>query len=100
MTLAAFRILLGVNGVLSLILKAEASTLVTLNGAPCSVDNIVTRDICIVGGGSTGTYSAIRLSDLGKTVVLVEFKARLGGHTQTYRSVDETSCGLWSGCLA
>lgn len=84
MTFAALRILLGVSGVLSLIPKAEASTLVTLNGAPCSVDTIVTRDVCIIGGGSTGTYSAIRLSDLGKTVVVVESKSRLGGHTETY----------------
>jgi hypothetical protein len=41
--------------------------------------------VCIVGGGSTGTYSAVRLSqDLGKTVVVVEKSDILGGHTNTY----------------
>jgi len=36
-------------------------------------DDIITRDVCIIGGGSTGTYSAVRLSqDMGKSVVIVE----------------------------
>lgn len=47
-------------------------------------DDIITRDICIIGGGSSGTYSAIRLRELGKSVVVVEKQDRLGGHTQTY----------------
>lgn len=46
--------------------------------------NIITRDICIVGGGSSGTYSAMRLRDIGKSVVVVEREAILGGHTNTY----------------
>jgi len=46
--------------------------------------DVITRDVCIVGGGSTGTYAAIRLRDLGKSVVVVEHKDRMGGHTQTY----------------
>lgn len=54
--------------------------------------SIITRDICILGGGSTGTYSAIRLTDSGKSVVVVEAKDRLGGHTNTYTdpSTNET----------
>jgi hypothetical protein len=47
-------------------------------------DDIITRDVCIIGGGSSGTYSAIGLRGLGKSVVVVEEKDRLGGHTQTY----------------
>ncbi|CAM6073856.1 unnamed protein product [Sphagnum tenellum] len=46
--------------------------------------DVITRDVCIVGGGSTGTYAATRLRDLGKSVVVVEHKDRMGGHTQTY----------------
>ncbi|RDL37497.1 uncharacterized protein BP5553_04930 [Venustampulla echinocandica] len=85
MTLTASNALLSFGGILLLAsLRAEAALSVTLNGTPCSVDNIVTRDVCIIGGGSTGTYSAIRLSDLGKTVMVVEEKNRLGGHTETY----------------
>ncbi|KAH9537522.1 hypothetical protein CY35_16G056900 [Sphagnum magellanicum] len=46
--------------------------------------DVITRDVCIIGGGSSGTYAAIRLRDLGKSVVVVEHKDRMGGHTQTY----------------
>jgi hypothetical protein len=46
--------------------------------------DIITRDVCIVGGGSSGTYSAIRLRDMGKSVVVVEREPVLGGHTNTY----------------
>lgn len=46
--------------------------------------DVIIRDVCIIGGGSTGTYSAIRLRDMGKSVAVVEIKDRLGGHTETY----------------
>ena len=45
---------------------------------------IVHRDVCIIGGGSTGTYSAIRLHDSGQSVLVIEAQDRLGGHTETY----------------
>ena len=38
----------------------------------------------MIGGGSAGTYTAVRLGDFGKSVVVVEAKDRLGGHTETY----------------
>ena len=44
----------------------------------------ISRDICIVGGGSSGIYSAIRLLDMGKSVIVVEKKNHLGGNTETY----------------
>jgi hypothetical protein len=44
----------------------------------------VERDVCIIGGGSAGTYTAVRLGDLGKSVLLVERSGRLGGHAQTF----------------
>ncbi|TAQ90979.1 hypothetical protein B7494_g715 [Chlorociboria aeruginascens] len=69
---------LGISSVLA------APSSVSLNGSPYEVDNIIARDVVIIGGGSTGTYSAIRLSDLGKSVAVVEHKGRLGGHTETY----------------
>jgi len=46
--------------------------------------HVIHRDVCVIGGGSAGTYAATRLGDLGKRVVLVEAKDRLGGHTETY----------------
>ncbi|RYP85479.1 hypothetical protein DL770_005037 [Monosporascus sp. CRB-9-2] len=42
------------------------------------------REVAILGGGSSGTYTAVRLQDSGKTVVVVEADDALGGHTETY----------------
>jgi hypothetical protein len=47
-------------------------------------NDTIVRDVLIIGGGSAGTYSAIRLGQLGKTVVVIEKEAQLGGHTNTY----------------
>ena len=44
----------------------------------------LSRDVCIVGGGSAGTYAAIRLLDSNQTVIVVEQQDRLGGNTQTF----------------
>ncbi|KAI4639029.1 hypothetical protein J4E93_009519 [Alternaria ventricosa] len=45
---------------------------------------IITRDVAIIGGGSSGTHAAITLKDANKSVIVVEIKNRLGGHTETY----------------
>ena len=47
--------------------------------------NVIVRDVAIVGGGSTGTYGAITLSDLQKSIVVIERESTLGGQTNTYR---------------
>lgn len=47
-------------------------------------DDVITRDVLVVGGGSSGTFSAIQLRDKGKSAVVVETKNILGGHTETY----------------
>jgi hypothetical protein len=47
-------------------------------------EDVITRDVCIIGGGATGTYASINLKDRGQTVVVVEKEAILGGHTNTY----------------
>ncbi|KUJ18812.1 FAD/NAD(P)-binding domain-containing protein [Mollisia scopiformis] len=47
--------------------------------------DIITRDVVIIGGGATGTYAAVRLrEDFNKSVVVIEKTGRLGGHTETY----------------
>jgi beta-cyclopiazonate dehydrogenase len=46
--------------------------------------------VIILGGGSTGTYAAIRLKDQGKTVAVVERNDYLGGHGETYYTEDNT----------
>ncbi|OTB07891.1 hypothetical protein M426DRAFT_52633 [Hypoxylon sp. CI-4A] len=50
----------------------------------CENAEVITRDIAIIGGGATGTYAAINLKDQGKSIVVVEKKGELGGHTATY----------------
>lgn len=47
-------------------------------------ENIITRDVCIIGGGSAGTYAAIRLRQMNQSVVVVEKEDHLGGHVNTY----------------
>ena len=46
--------------------------------------DIITRDVCIIGGGPAGTHAAIRLRQHNKSVVVVEKQDRLGGQTNTY----------------
>jgi hypothetical protein len=52
--------------------------------ASLGLGEVVQSDVCIIGGGSSGTYSAIRLKEMGKTVTLIERQSRLGGHVNTY----------------
>jgi hypothetical protein len=68
------------------ILKIIAGAAATLSVRRARADKggAIHRDVCILGGGGSGTYTAVRLRDLGKSVVVVESKNRLGGHCQTY----------------
>lgn len=68
------------------LISASAAGLAT-SGLRAFADGcpVIERDVCVLGGGSSGTYSAIRLRDAGKSVVVLERKPRLGGHTETFR---------------
>ncbi|PQE15147.1 amine oxidase flavin-containing superfamily protein [Rutstroemia sp. NJR-2017a BVV2] len=57
---------------------------IDIKGESHNITEFIERDIVIIGGGSTGTYSAIRLLDSGKSVVIVEKDYQLGGHTNTF----------------
>jgi len=46
--------------------------------------DVISRDVAVIGGGSSGTYGAINLHKRGQSVVIVEKEAILGGHTNTY----------------
>ncbi|KAK4234024.1 hypothetical protein C8A03DRAFT_38224 [Achaetomium macrosporum] len=46
-------------------------------------EDIVDRDVVILGGGATGTYAAVQLRQQGHSVALVEQKSRLGGRAET-----------------
>ena len=54
------------------------------HGDDHDIQDVITRDVAIIGGGSAGTYAAISLRRLNHSVVVVEKKGRLGGHTETY----------------
>lgn len=56
----------------------------TLHSTSFSSDDTLYRDVVVIGGGSTGTYTAVRLRDYNKTVAVVEKKGFLGGHAETY----------------
>ncbi|KAI1644291.1 FAD/NAD(P)-binding domain-containing protein [Daldinia loculata] len=61
-----------------------ASVLARNVHAQCQGAEVITRDIAIVGGGATGTYAAINLKDQGKSIIVIEKRGALGGHTSTY----------------
>ncbi|OKL59738.1 hypothetical protein UA08_05244 [Talaromyces atroroseus] len=52
-------------------------------------EDIISKDVAIIGGGSAGCYSAISLKDKGKSVAVIEVTDRVGGNTQTY--IDPTT---------
>jgi hypothetical protein len=46
---------------------------------------VLNTDVAIIGGGASGTYAAVRLrEDFNTSIVLVEPRDHLGGHTSTY----------------
>ena len=53
---------------------------------PASYDkhDIIKRDVLVIGAGSTGIYTSIRLKDHQKTVLVVEKKSTIGGHAEDY----------------
>ncbi|KAE8379735.1 hypothetical protein BDV26DRAFT_291048 [Aspergillus bertholletiae] len=64
---------------------------ISVPGSPPELDlsqfkdhQIITRDVCIIGGGAAGTYAAIRLRHMNQSVVVVEKENHLGGHVNTY----------------
>lgn len=66
-------------------LFVSASLLIgTCLSAPEKSTEILNRDVCIIGGGSAGTYTAVRLKQMGKSVILIEKEDLLGGQVNTY----------------
>ncbi|KAK0726261.1 hypothetical protein B0T21DRAFT_371286 [Apiosordaria backusii] len=53
-------------------------------------EDIIYKDVAIIGGGASGAHAAVRLTqDYGKSVVVVEREPILGGHVDTY--IDKTT---------
>ena len=74
----SFLIFLGLSSVLALHKRDE------FDPQTYASNEVIARDVAIIGGGATGTYGAINLREAGKSVVVVERNGRLGGHTETY----------------
>ena len=76
-----------VSGILAVLSRGALAALqpqnVTTPQSNASAD-VIERDVAIIGGGSAGTYSAVRLKDMGKSVVVIEKDVILGGQTDTY----------------
>ena len=62
---------------------AAAATQLAGRKAWASAPTKIVRDVCVIGGGSAGTYAAVQLKTFGKSVVVIEKQSRLGGHAQT-----------------
>lgn len=71
------------SGILPLITAGAAAL-----GPSSHYGAVVERDVVVIGGGSSGTYAAIRLQQEGQTVVVLEKEDHLGGHTVTYTDPD------------
>jgi hypothetical protein len=71
------------------LLKVAGSSAVTLSASELlAARPAIHRDVCIIGGGSAGTYAALRLKDEGRSVAIVERSRRLGGHAETFYDPD------------
>ena len=46
--------------------------------------DVITTDVAVVGGGSAGVYTAVRLQDHNKSTVIIEKNDYIGGHAETY----------------
>jgi hypothetical protein len=73
--------------VLKVLASSAAAALTTKLGSKDAqaAGSAIQRDVCVIGGGSAGTYAAIRLRDAGHSVVVLERTQRLGGHAETFR---------------
>jgi hypothetical protein len=52
--------------------------------SPSYTPKVVDVDVAIIGGGSGGIHAAIQLKDAGASVMVIEKKDQIGGHTETY----------------
>ena len=72
---------------LSLLVSSCPVTLVAgniLDPKYYAATDVIVADVAVIGGGSSGTYAAINLRKMGQSVVVVEKRKHLGGHTNTY----------------
>lgn len=64
---------------------AAAGTTFVPRAAGAFFPDHIRRDVCILGGGAAGIFSALKLRDRGFSVAVVERTERIGGHCETFR---------------
>ncbi|KAH7359338.1 amine oxidase [Plectosphaerella cucumerina] len=70
---------------MALTLTSLFATFCLVAAAAISPDTIIEVDVAVLGGGASGAHAAVRLrEDHGKSVIVVERQARLGGHVATF----------------
>ena len=62
-------------------MKFAAFLFIAISSALPTSNKWIEKDVCIVGGGATGTYAAVRLQQLGVDIALIEKEAKLGGRS-------------------
>ncbi|KAK7946391.1 uncharacterized protein PG986_010712 [Apiospora aurea] len=63
---------------------AVIPTSIAAASAETSSSKTIKTDVVIVGGGAGGAHAALRLKDMGKSVVLIEQDSTLGGNVDSY----------------
>ncbi len=68
-------------GVICIVLVAAITRTAahTIDESKFKPADIITRDVAVVGGGAAGAYTAVRVKDHGKTVVLIDAADHLVG---------------------
>lgn len=68
----------------TLFASTAAAAAASLDPADYHSSDIIHRDVAVIGGGSSGIYTSVRIRDHSKSVIVVEKQAKLGGHAETY----------------
>ena len=69
-------------------IDTDVNAVPSLEPANFEPEDIIRKDVCIIGGGCNGTYTAIRPRDFGKSTIVIEKRESLGGHASTYTDPD------------
>ncbi|KAK8070724.1 hypothetical protein PG997_010927 [Apiospora hydei] len=63
---------------------AVIPTSIAAASAETTSSNTIKTDVVIVGGGAGGAHAALRLKDMGKSIILIEQDSILGGNVDSY----------------
>lgn len=61
----------------ALLALATTTTARRLDESRFAPEDVIFRDVAVIGGGASGCYAAVRVKDAGKSVVVIETKNHL-----------------------